>query len=229
MFLPEYPPEEPDFRPTLEADNIGVIGERMLVHQAGQPSAALTVTPEVTPRDVEVIDERAHNHSFTEQLQQLLHRPDTLAPQLTPPDAYLLTDSSAIPIADSLRGLFDVQQSVHPLLGTIKAPKELRSRYWGQKSPQTFNRADGHEINRLEALLSGAAHVAIIEEVVFSGYSLAYACRLAFAAGVRNVSVVRGYWYTHVSQGDVYHQAISSRHRDAMYDIGRTAARLMSA
>lgn len=141
------------------------------------------------------------------------------------PDLYVLTANSAIPVADSIRGWFDVTGDSLPQLEYIRADSKLSSARHGDKA-QRQAIIDG-EVARFEAY--AGARAAIIDQYSFTGSTIALAHRTLERAGLTVVgSTTDAKWYNH-ARGQVDLQAMTSEYAATMRQIGRDAVYRSSA
>lgn len=160
--------------------------------------------------------------SLTRQLMELY-----LNPSAPMPDAYLFTRKSAVPAADTFRGIFNtIQPTAMPVLGTIHAnrrrstsPQSSGGRY-NPVGPNTYigKKLRAHEIQRLAPTIG--LHTVIVEQSISTGATAAYAAEIALEAGAEHVSIIRGHWYKDVRSGDVDIANVTSRHAPFMCGVG---------
>lgn len=136
------------------------------------------------------------------------------------PDVYLFTANSAIPVADSVRGVYDEIGGTMPEMRPIFANSRLSA------SP---NRLDvqfiEYEVERLKSELSGSRTV-VIDQYTDSGRTIRLAEAMLFRAGVMNVgSTHLTKWYEEADVGDLKCDGMTSGHATLMRSIGRTAGR----
>ncbi|HEX7633244.1 MAG TPA: hypothetical protein VF401_02885 [Candidatus Saccharimonadales bacterium] len=129
-----------------------------------------------------------------------------------PPEAYLFTARSAIPVAAAVRGYYKELGNELPVRTSVSANAQkgwIHKTFTGPNtlsvSPATreakkdmidaFLVDEQKEIQRLSGLLSGMEHVCVIDQYVGTGSTITYAAYLAKQAGARTVSLIRGNWY----------------------------------
>ncbi len=139
-------------------------------------------------------------------------------------DFYILTANSAIPVADSIRGWFDVTGGEQPQLTYIRADSKLASAvYCDEAARKAIIDA---EIERFAAY--AGARAAIIDQYSFTGGTIALAHRILERAGVTVAgSTPDAKWYNHAS-GAIDLRTMTSEHALTMRQIGRDAVRCSS-
>lgn len=198
----------------LDYASYGQIEHSMLAISPANEGAALLISP-----DIHAADLRPHNNldqSFSRQMQQVTT--GDVATSVGPPQAFLMTANSAVPVADSIRSYF----SDHPLtpptyLGYIRANKRYADYYSQMKA---FSSVDEPEINRLRPLAVKYEHICVVEQLVSSGTTLNYASKLLLQAGVRVVTALRGNWYEEAVSSNVNLEDLTSAHEPFMSKIG---------
>ncbi|MDQ5971918.1 MAG: hypothetical protein QG553_77 [Patescibacteria group bacterium] len=159
--------------------------------------------------------------TFTGQMEQVTTTPEAIHPDLqTPPDLYLFTAYSAVPIADAVRGYYQAAGWSVPALGYIQADSRL-SDWFRDGSAKSISDA---ESERLAELTNGKEHVCVLDQHVASGMTLVYAGHLLQNAGVEAASAIRGYgWYQDAHSWGVDLKGVTSHWQDLMTEIGHAA------
>lgn len=221
----------------LERDSYDTVRRLMLRAEAlGRKTAVLALTPELIADSREYIRRRNNepvniDRSLVGQLRALLCAPAkaTAGQADSPPDAYLFTARSAIPVADCLRGFFDASGLAAPTLSHITANRSMSSLLAKPEDriasvTEPLQEPHEAEIERLRSLVGGLDHVCVVEEFVGQGKTLRYAGALLSEAGVQAVSAIRGGWYMNAEPDDISVDSLTSRHSDFMYELGALAS-----
>jgi adenine/guanine phosphoribosyltransferase-like PRPP-binding protein len=137
-----------------------------------------------------------------------------------PVDAFLFTASSAIPVADAVRGYYEVLDEKMPHLGFVKANRE--------SSRLTDLAQDIHiqqEAARLRKDLQGAQRVVVIDQFKYTGSTLNQAQMIVRSATAdAEVIPITGRWYEQSRPEEVMVGEMSSAHSKFMLTVGRLAA-----
>lgn len=209
----------------LKPSNYDAISRQMLTTRPHLPPAIIVVEQDSESLP---LDPNGQDSSFTSQMIQLSISPDEIKRQLSPPEAIVFTSLSAIPIADAVRGYYDGLGLSRPLLSHITANRALAKRFASIRRLHTFQTpAEKAEISRLGSLFAGLQHVSVVEQYVDSGKTSLYAGRLLLAAGVEQVSVVRGNWFNDARQLELDMPSLTSSHAGFMRSIGLQAAKIL--
>ncbi len=166
--------------------------------------------------------------AFAAQMAQVYHNPETIDTRLEkPPDAFLLTARSAVPVADAVRGYYAELGLQAPYIGYIRANRLLAAVHGGRPGPSTCSYDDAKKVFNDEALrlrpkLAGMSHVCVIDQYVASGGTLQYAGEILEAADIANVTAIRGLWYAQAyDKGDeLDFKRPTSRHARLMHTVG---------
>jgi hypothetical protein len=141
------------------------------------------------------------------------------------PDIVLFTARSAIPVADAVRGSFEVCGKPVPKLGVINCGGQA----------QIEHRADVlteiREIKRLKSLVAGAEKVLVVEQFVHFGHGINHAKRLLLEAGVQEGTHIRfmeGRWYHDIGDLPFNSNKVTSDAKKGMKQIGRKAVTLLA-
>lgn len=204
----------------LQPNSYQYVANKMLCNQTELPSAAcdinrLGAAPSTSESDT----------SFIRQVQSVTYEPTTLGEQFTtPPDAFVFTLKSAVPVADCVRGFFDAIGLERPLIEVVESNRDLSKGYY-----ELLDRTDDKEFaketalqeaDRLRDSLQGAEHVCVVDQFVCSGMTLKLAGEILKMAGLRNISAIRGDWYHDAYSYDVIPASATSLHRQFMYGVG---------
>ena len=133
-------------------------------------------------------------------------------------DAVAVTYTSAIPVADAVRGVFDACGLTRPLIIGIHCNKDweiIRAR------DETLGNA---EALRLQTLLNGAKSVTVVDQFKITGETIDRAAEFLKSAGAQTVRALRGIWYEHTVLSELNIETLSSRYADQMYTIGKQCA-----
>jgi hypothetical protein len=194
----------------------------------GEQTAAVKITED--NRRMLTTAGMSYDDSFSSQIGTLVNDPESIG--LTkPPQAYVTTAHSAVPLADAVRGYYDAIGQPRPPINYIMAKSMVAASYfWGRRCQpndilghemhQHTQKVAAHEVERLTPLLDEHEHVCIIDEYVSSGTTLRFAAELLERAGVEQVSAIRGQWYTQVYEHEIDLERVTSTHADFMYDLG---------
>jgi hypothetical protein len=148
-----------------------------------------------------------------------------------PPDAFVVTTCSAVPIAAALQGYLESSNAnILPSISDIHMNRESSERFFyrNRSLPGGIEGFTRHsdEIDRLRGVLEGARHVTVVEQYMISGQTMKCAAALLYAAGVAQVSGMRGKWYEHYPPRDVSTDNLRERDGvvyDFMYGVGAHA------
>lgn len=151
----------------------------------------------------------ATDYSFTGQIEAA-----------TDADVMLFTASSAIPVADAVRGYLETTGKTAPQLGYIRADFEAQAAYNYENDRTRLN----GETNRLTPLLKEAETVSVVDEFICSGATLNFAKTILQNCGITAVTPLAGRWYMQAYKSEVNSENLTSRHADFMRSIGRQAA-----
>lgn len=201
---------------TLERENYSEIQAAMAHHDRQHGALAATPIDDEHIKDgfPWLIGESSFDRTLTSQLRHLLAQDNR-------PDLYLFTAKSAIPVADTFRGIFGDDNP--PSLGYIKASSKSAFPYIDQfmKPPNhTSIAAHQAEVERLRKLTQTAPHVCVVEQYSDTGKTLRYAGLLLKEAGVQTVSGIRGQWYHEARKEDVDKHGLTSTHAQFMHGVG---------
>jgi hypothetical protein len=145
---------------------------------------------------------------------------------IEPPDLYLFTAWSAIPLVETVRGYLTEKGIVDGFRADyIKMNRFMSDRY--PTDPDHPYHLD--EISRLACLFAevSPSHVCIVEEWVASGRTLNAAGRLIERAGGPITTAIRGKWFADADSGEIDKNTLSVPYADIMYDLGVKAAKLV--
>lgn len=167
---------------------------------------------------------RGHDYSLRRQLDTLsgANQPNSTT---TPPDIILFTVGSAIPMADAFRGYYQARGEQVPVLHFIYADRDKSYPYFSETNTYLELSGCDHawqaEVERLEPIVAGAGHVAIVEQLASSGRTMHYAAEATLAAGARSVTTISGAWYEEANHDGLDIPGLTSGHKGYMLDIGR--------
>ncbi|MDB5175168.1 MAG: hypothetical protein JWM81_26 [Candidatus Saccharibacteria bacterium] len=137
-----------------------------------------------------------------------------------PVDAFLFTADSAIPVADAVRGYYEVLDEDLPYLGYVAANRKT-----SRLSTVPRIRHVVQEAARLRRELKGAKRVVVVDQFKNTGITLNQAQVIArTATSNAEVIPIAGRWYEQTSRNDVMKSGMSSVHSAFMFTIGRLAA-----
>lgn len=138
------------------------------------------------------------------------------------PTAILVTDKSAVPLADTLRGVYDELGLEHPVISYVRIPKPD----WRGRPPRWLTA----ESARLAGVLDGAAErVYIADQVVGTGTTLERASELVTNIGGTTAGYLKGDWYHNANRSDLDYAGVTSVHAEFMYSLGQKAAQAYNA
>ena len=169
--------------------------------------------------------------TFSAQLSQLLDRPELLGDDIIgPPEAYVLTANSAIPIADAIRGYFTMLGWAAPPITYISTklinPNSQRTLTTkaSRAFPEDANNSVEQQFDRLYPVLQGMTHVTLVDQYVASGSTLATAAGILELLGINQITAIRGNWYAGVyDPSEVDRTTMTSTHAEFMRDVGAQA------
>lgn len=161
--------------------------------------------------------------SFARQMHDVLQQPSskTKNEKLSSPDLFLLTYKSAIPVADAIRGYYEVLEQPEPIISFVRPFKEQNTD--GSSNEKLIE----NEITRLEQLVQHVANVCVVDQFVSTGNTIKRARNLIdqAAGGETTGTVIRGDWYGQANQiGPTQIEQMTSKHADFMRRIGQVAA-----
>lgn len=177
-----------------------------------------------------------YDTSFLRQIDDLTDNPLAVTGAVTdrPPQAYLFTAMSAIPVAATVKGYYATQGETAPVLASVRADTGRANAhfhpnaYLDPRAQADFDRHEQREIARLSNIIAGMEHVCVVDQYVLSGRTIRYGAYLAQQAGAHTVSMMRGRWYQQWSMtGDetvlAATEQLYSSHNPFMYRIGAAA------
>lgn len=139
------------------------------------------------------------------------------------PDVYLFTANSAIPVADSVRAVYEemggTMPEMHPIFtnSRLSVDPDLAGRRFIEQ-----------EIARLRTEFKGSRTV-VIDQYTDTGRTVKLAEEMLFRAGVMNVgSTHLTKWYEEADIEDIQLDTMTSVHAELMKSIGRTAGKRIS-
>lgn len=132
------------------------------------------------------------------------------------PEAVAFTLYSAVPVADTIRGVYEAAGIEAPLLLGVECNGV--ERLWHMNNPATREA----EVKRLSRVLDGRHAVTIIDEYVMNGSSVLHAHDLLSEAGATDISTIAGRWYEDAGHVDVNGKDLSSPLAAQMRAIGYT-------
>jgi hypothetical protein len=185
-----------------------------------RPSAATEVWPDLDM----TLPAGRYDTSFVRQIIDI----DAGLLGLSTPDAYAVTLKSAVPVADAIRGFYEVlDRDCPPIIGLETNSSSSFSYYNLRGFTSDLSREQKDHIRSLAARFSGAEHIAIVDQYVASGRTVLFGAHLLHSAGVQNVSAMRGQWYSDALNFNVdTHNltAANADHQAFMRGMGRLAA-----
>jgi hypothetical protein len=155
----------------------------------------------------------SYDRTLTSQLKALFA-------QHNPPDLYLFTAKSAIPVADAFRGIFG--EGINQSLGTINAnSRNSRKHIDALKAPDSQAIFEHQaEVERLRKVIGNTSSVCVVEQYSGSGRTLRYAGKLLQDAGVETIHGIRGQWYHDALEADIDENGLTSTHSSFMRSTG---------
>lgn len=159
------------------------------------------------------------NQSLPAQLQRLAEKGI---------DAFLFTKYSAIPLADYVRGFYEVIGLPLPYLGSISVGSRSLPR-----TPKLLRTYISNEAQRLRPLLSDHEQICVVEEMTDTGRSLWYGYKIVEEAkrpkNPTHISGIAGSYYHMARHQDVDTMALTSAHADFLSEAGKHGAALLDA
>ncbi len=134
------------------------------------------------------------------------------------PGVILFTASSAVPMADVFRGVYDKLSITRPRLEIVQTLKE-----------PPFKSAEKREAERLASKLADQ-RVAVVDQYVFSGASILSGLRVATLAGAADTLPVPGRWYgdypkhAHISENPNSASIVDTQLSLRLHQIGQNLA-----
>lgn len=207
----------------LNFETVPIVEHCMTTAEFGLNSALCTIQPNITTDRLRVhIGNQYQDTSFKRQMLEVSGIAPTDETDNYQPDVFLVTANSAIPIADSIRGFYEVLGIEPPLVGYININRHFNP----DNEADTTTRDE--EAKRLIEVLDGAERVCVVEEYVDLGRSLKNAEEILRMAGAVTITAVRGRWYRQWdrlgSTSGLDFDSVSSSLREDMLAIGRKSA-----
>ena len=137
------------------------------------------------------------------------------------PDVIALTMYSAIPLADTLRGIFKEAGLHLPVLVGIKANRVMA---------HIDNVAHDfpvitEEVKRVSRVIEGAKNAVVIDQYSYKGNTIRFGKELLLRSGIERCDMIAGLWYQSARIADVQTVALTSNYSKQMEDIGRKCFR----
>lgn len=169
------------------------------------------------PND-DVLPQDPDTYTLVAGLDKLVHTTDNgVKPSV---DAIGFTAMSAVPIADTIRGLFEVLGMPTPTLFTLLCNKNT-AMMW-KRSPGIRT----SEVDRLAKDLHGMTSATIIDQYVFMGTTLRHATSIVHDVGIPTVQTLPGRWYYNAmpARTEINLDTLTSKYSDTFKRIGRKLA-----
>jgi|GEM_PF-1928632 len=186
--------------------------------------------------DVEIDPDLLHSHLGGSEINEILYRM-THSGEFDPnisfgeymrtfeqcnaePEVFVLTVSSAIPVADAIRGWYDTMGKQYPEITYVNANRDLSE----DELSLTLEQREliESDITRLGQRYLGARAI-IIDQYVHSGKTLDLASRTLGKAGlIQTGSTSQARWYNHAF-GQIDRDSMTSEHAEFMRRVGREA------
>lgn len=139
----------------------------------------------------------------------------SFAEKFKPADLFLVTANSAIPVADTIRGVHEALSAECPPIDYIRTDHYINLRM--------------QEAERLRGLYKAIGRVVIVDQYVASGRTIRRAQEIAETAQLGQVTLQQGRWYNQAQLDEIDINGVTSMHAPFMYETGLLIGEMLLA